>query len=144
MVTIIDDERMINFRFSPTVELPFAVRPTVHSRAPVQERTQLIDSPPKTKNGCERAAVALFIFLLALGVFFLLGTFFVIEEKEAALVSDLLNVFRLSGRNMHAAEVLPDAKQLHRPVRSLFKNTVYSCINCSARPHCSSRLAARV
>ena len=79
---------MANFRFAPTVELPIALRPTVPRQASVQ-RTQLINTPSRDKNGCERAAVALFIFLLALGVFFVLGTFFVIEEKENALVSDL-------------------------------------------------------
>ena len=89
MVTINDDECMANFRFSPTVELPIALRPTAPRRATVQERTQLINTPSRDKNGCERAAVALFIFLLALGVFFVLGTFFIIEEKEAAIVSDL-------------------------------------------------------
>jgi len=89
MVTLNEEDCMANFRFAPTVELPFAVRPTAPTRVSVQERTQLINTPPKEKNGCGRAAAALFIFCLALGVFFVLGTFFVIEEKEAAIVSDL-------------------------------------------------------
>ena len=94
MVTLNGEDCMANFRFAPTVELPIALRPTAPRRASVQERTQLINTPPKDKNGCERAAVALFIFLLALGLFFVIGTFFVIEENENALVSDLQEIGR--------------------------------------------------
>ena len=80
----------MQFKIQPTqlIQLPLVV-PTAPTRASVQERKQLFDSPPREKNGYGRAAVALFIFCLALGVFFVLGTFFVIEEKEAALVSNL-------------------------------------------------------
>ena len=90
MVTIIDDERMANFRFSPTVELPFAVRSTAPTRASVQEKTQLIDSPPREKNGaCERVAFVCVLAAVVFGIFTLIGTTYLIEEKQEALVTDL-------------------------------------------------------
>ena len=81
----------MEFKFKPTqlVQLPLVV-PTAPTRASVQGKTQLIDSPPREKNGaCERVAFVCVLAAVVFGIFTLIATTYLIEEKQEALVTDL-------------------------------------------------------
>ena len=81
----------MQFKFQPTqlVQLPLVV-PTAPTRASVQEKTQLIDSSPREKNGaCERVAFVCVLAAVVFGIFTLIATTYLIEEKQEALVTDL-------------------------------------------------------
>ena len=81
----------MQFKFPPAqlVQLPLVV-PTAPTRASVQEKTQLIDSPPREKTGaCERVAFVCVLAAVVFGIFTLIATTYLIEEKQEALVTDL-------------------------------------------------------
>ena len=81
----------MQFKFPPAqlVQLPL-VLPTAAARAPAQERTQLIDTPTRGKDGaCERVAFVCVLAAVVFGIFTLIATTYLIEEKQEALVTDL-------------------------------------------------------
>ena len=81
----------MQFKFPPAqlVQLPL-VLPTAAARAPAQERAQLIDTPTRGKDGaCERVAFVCVLAAVVFGIFTLIATTYLIEEKQEALVTDL-------------------------------------------------------